>query len=336
MFKHMPRHTALLSLAAALTIPALTGCAQQAAKANSEPAPAASEQSNAATPSADGVATIELFEQLITSAQEASELLAFLDEHIGDASQEHADAMIRGLLAFYEEDLEKTSEAYYGSDVQEALLGLGWPIAAERLEAIEDEAIRELALTKAAGGYKLETAEGMIYPVVDYGMLKKYADRLSPALKDYLALLALESDDKMASDAALIIGWDELAERGVAYEAYLVQYPDAPETERAKEMYHTRFLMPYLYGLNNTPVFDFDTFRLLDEVKASYEKTVQAYPDTITAQIVSGFLDALEASDWQVFEKVDGQQADVEDVKTYREGARTQFEMRLDSKGNGK
>lgn len=329
---------ALVVLAAFLIVSPLSGCGTSQ---GNEPDAAANQGGAAANPAPDNnapagdIPVMERFDQMKANAAGAADWIAFLTEHLADTTTEQADTIVRELLAFYETDLDRASEVFVSSDVQEALHSLEWPIAEQHLAELDNAQIRESVQAELANGYKLEMAEGMVYPVVDYGKLKPYGDRLSPPLKAYIDLLAMNSDKQWAADAALVISWDELAERGIAYENYLVNYLDAPETEKVRELYEARFLIPYLYGLNNTPIFDFDTFRLKDEVKASYEKTVKTYPDTITAQVVAGFLDVLEASDWQVFRNVQGQQTDVQDVKTYREGAWTQFLMRWDSKVHG-
>ena len=262
---------------------------------------------------------LEQFERLQAGQSEAKDYLAFFDEHLAALPQDDADRLMQKLLAFYGEDLLKTQDKFAEEAVLQALGELGWPILDEQLKQIKDAAVRQTVLGALAGGYKLETAEGMVFPVVDYGALKKYNPALSEKMQDFIALLALDSDAKMASDGGLVITWDELAKRTAAAEQYFTQYAGTPEAEQAKKLFYTRYLTTYLYGLDNTPIFDFDTFKLTDEVKASYEHTVKTYPGTKTAAAVQGFLNVLKSTDWQVFTKEKGMQTDIPAVKQYRD-----------------
>lgn len=323
-----------LSLAAILAGAWLTGCTNEGAANDPEPAqtetgpnaPApgnketgknAADPGNQANTGRDRI--LEQFESLQADEPEAREWIAFFDEHLAGLPQEDADQLMQKLLVFYEEDLLKTQDEFAGEAVNQALSELGWPIAEERVKQIKDAAVRETIESELAGGYKLETAEGMTFPVVDYGALKKYNPALSETMQGFIALLAMESDSKMASDGALSITWDELAERTVAYERYFTRFAGTPEAEQAKMLYYSRYLKTYLYGLDNTPNFDFATFKLSSEAKASYEHTVKSYPDTKTAEYVQGFLDVLKAADWQVFTKANGAQTDIPEVKEYRD-----------------
>ncbi|MFC4104090.1 hypothetical protein [Paenibacillus xanthanilyticus] len=260
------------------------------------------------------------YEALKTKQADAKERLAFLDANLAKLPADEADRIMRDMLAFYEQDLEPAQQRLADQRIDEQLAAIEWPITPEKLNQVTDDKVKRAIENVWAEGYKLEATEGMIFPVVDYGLLKKHAGSLSPQLVDYIALLALESDEKSSSDAGLVISWDQLAERTLAHEAYLTRYPDAPEFARVKQLFQN-YLSMYLYGLNNTPVFDFDTYKLAEEVKASYTKTVAAHPDTKTGEIVKGFLAVLERNDWQVFVKKNGEQADVPEVKAYREKA---------------
>jgi hypothetical protein len=110
--------------------------------------------------------------------------------------------------------------------------------------------------------------------------------------------------------------------------SYITKYPESPELQEVKYLYIDRYLTAYLYGLNNTPIYDFETFKLLNEVKTSYMKLVKEHPDTITAKVAGDFLDLLSKHKDQVFLRKNGEQTEIADVKTYRDGLKTQVEMR--------
>ncbi|TYP78141.1 hypothetical protein [Paenibacillus methanolicus] len=334
----MERQTQWRSYAAPFMAIMLAGALLAGCGKESNPQPDGGTASNGQTGSSDSATTnegdaandpdgadqgetdriVSEYEALRTKPANAADRLAFLNANLAKLPKDAADRIMRDMLAFYDKDLEPAQQRLADQRIDEQLAAIEWPITPEKLNQVTDEKAKQAIKDVWAQGYKLETTEGTIFPIVDYGLLKKYEGALSPELSAYIGLLALESDEKSASDAALVISWDQLAERALAYEVYSKQYPDAPETSQVKQLYHN-YLSMYLYGLNNTPAYDFETFKLADEVKASYEKTAAEHPDTKTGEIVKGFLAVLEQHDWQVFVNKNGEQADVPEVKAYRE-----------------
>ena len=74
-------------------------------------------------------------------------------------------------------------------------------------------------------GYKLINLEGSWYPIIDYARVNAYIDYLSDDYKAYVLLRTLESNKTYAKDAALKITWDELAQRVLTVEDFLIKYP---------------------------------------------------------------------------------------------------------------
>lgn len=322
----------VLSLTAILAMAILTGCSQNGKSdstggsntTDSEqaaPEPGSNNDSEKSQQETESDTNKEQilsdFDKFKAGKPEAKEWLAWFDEHLAKLPAEDADQLVRELLAFYEMDLGKVQDEYLKEAVYRELGTLEWPITEDSLSRIKDEAVRQTITDHFAGGYKLQTVEGMVFPIVDYGKVSKYADAVSEPMGEYLKLLAMESDARMASDGGLVITWDELAERTVAYEVYFKQYADTPESAKVKEQYENRYLPAYFNGLVNTPIYDYDTFKLNSEVKASYENTIKKYPDSETAKLAQQFIDVLKKNDWKVYEGSGGGRKDIPEVKQF-------------------
>ncbi|MFC4776971.1 hypothetical protein ACFO9Q_09265 [Paenibacillus sp. GCM10023252] len=328
--------TLLLLVLTCVTLLAAAGCgggSGEAESIGSATEPVGASASPAASKSPDQETDfLEKFRSVAAGAKQASELMSFLEDHIGDTNEDTADTMIRELNAYYKADLKKLEEAYTDQGIQDKLVKLKWPITEDAVDSISDEAAKKLVKATFEGGYKLEMAEGYIFPIVDYSRLKAFSSHLSGAMNEYIAVKAVESDKPAAKDAALVIAWDELASRAQIAEAFVKKHPDSPEREEIELLYVERYLSMYIYGLNNTPIFDYETFVLLPEVKMSYEKTVQASPGSVTGTIVKDYLSVLAGTKEQVYENKNGRQIDIPAVKDFHERFQAEAKERLQSR----
>jgi hypothetical protein len=91
--------------------------------------------------------------------------------------------------------------------------------------------------------------------------------------------MAKESGEPAVKDAALIIPWEEVARRALAFEAFIAQYP---ESARAAAV--DRLRMDYTYitfkGIDNSPLFERDGGPVVKAVLDAY-KNVLAEQDNL-------------------------------------------------------
>jgi hypothetical protein len=294
--------------------------------------PAATETEGTAPVGNDeSAALLAAFQAKAKAGAGAAELNKMLDDSVPKATPDDADEMIRELIAYYDAHLDSAGKPLEAQDIQQSLLKLKWPFT---VDDIKDEKAHKAAEEVVAGGYKLETAEGSFFPVVDYGKLKRFNAQLSPEMKAYVTLLAMESDAKSASDGALVISWDEVAQRALVAETFVRTYPDSKEKDAAQQLF-VRYMNDYLVGLPNTPIFDFDTFKVKTEVQDSYKLTVSEYPDTAVATMAKELLGILEKTNGAVFTKgKSGQQTDVPEVKKFRDNIQKEAASLLASSAN--
>jgi hypothetical protein len=69
-----------------------------------------------------------------------------------------------------------------------------------KAEEIGDAELRDALLAVRDGGYRVDTAEGMYFPVIDYGRYRKYRGLVTDDLAAYIDLMAVESDLAPAKD----------------------------------------------------------------------------------------------------------------------------------------
>lgn len=264
-----------------ISIMVLTGCGN-----NADPPIDQEEQGNEIEAETQ---VIEELRDFMEEAEFPKEVVAYVDQNIKNLETETANQMVFELTEYLSNffvdnfsvwgNIEKLN-AYY-----------------EYPQGINPEEITETDLKKfyndlIDSGYKLEAIEGMINPIVDYRWVAKYNNHISKDLIDYYELCAIESDELSAKDAGLTITWNELGNRALAAEFYLSKYPNSLASKKAAFRYE-RYLWMYLLGLNNTPIVDWETNKVTDEVLNSYHQFIEDHKDTATADALANYLKIL-------------------------------------------
>jgi hypothetical protein len=316
------RATYIVSILALSVV--LSGCGAKPTNTES-PSPSASapiptESTSPEASETPKVTLLEEFKQQALANARADELFGTLKQMIGEAQPTEADEFIRTIEAYYQTNLPLIEEKFAAENVQSALLQATWPFTEDQIPSIEDESIRTLVEQTLMGGYKLETTEGYIFPIVDYSKLLSFGERVSTAMKTYLDLMAMESDGKSTSDGGMVISLDELSRRMLAAESYVATFPDTAERKKVEERY-IQYLNNYLIGLNNTPIFDYPSFLIVPEIKAHFEQMVASHGGTVTGKLTQQMLAILgETSDAVFLKDKNGEQINIPVVKTFRDG----------------
>ncbi len=250
----------LLALAAA-------GCSGPVAGQTASPAP----QPAALVEDGGGTAAMAAFNTLAGKRDvRAAELLAAIEGGIRTVSRNEATAMIVAAEAAQKRDLPRLEEMLSPEGLQRKLDGFFRAgLDPGKAGEIGDAELRAAMLAVREGGYRVETAEGMYFPVIDYGRYRQYRELVTADLAAYIDLMAVESDRAPAKDAALVIGWDEIVRRALAQESFLRTYEDSPRARDIRNLYG-RYLGFLFYGANNTPLFAYDTPTIDTEARAVY------------------------------------------------------------------
>ncbi len=233
-------------------------------------------------------------------------LIEFMDKNIEGVSGKDAARMITELERAQRNYLAKLEEKYYsGTTIQESMSKIyndGFDLS--KLDETQDAELKSLLTETKAMGYKVETAEGMFFPIMDYEFLKKYSPYASDDIKDYINIMAVESNKVPAKDAALVIGWDEVVERALAQEAFIEKYGSSDKVEAIKEL-SNRYLTFILYGLNNTPLFSYEDKTMNKEAREAYKKAIEDNKDSELIKTLSSYMELLEKSGYKFTEEAD-------------------------------
>ncbi len=241
----------------------------------------------------------------MSNALSLKEAKLLLDEKMMDASQMMADRY----LEYYEQRLTEAltviSDNFFVGTVQEDLASVFnyGHFSREQLQKIESLETINMIDPLYDIGYKVETTEGMYYPIVDYSVLYQYEDKVTSGVQKYLRLMKRQSDIMAYSDAAIVVPWSELGDRLLVAEELLnEELPDAM-AERVKMEFEWG-MQSFVFGTNNTPVFNYEDKTISDpEILASFNKVAEN-GGVIIKRIMNGYLEVLEEENYIGTDKV--------------------------------
>lgn len=244
---------------------------------------------------------INEFNTIIEEGTELDEVIGFVNENISLLSKENASIMINRLEKEQKNYLSKLEEKFYSNNSFQSKM---FEIYTSGLDInttdnIDDDELKELLVKTKDSGYKVETAEGMFFPIIDYEFYKQYRSYLTNDMKEYIDIMAIESNKVPAKDAALIIGWDEVIERALNQEEFINNYPDSEKINDVVQLYenYVRFA---LYGLDNTPLFGYNGNGMADDAKNIYINAIENNEDSNLMRILRGFIEILEENDYKL------------------------------------
>jgi len=245
------------------------------------------------------------FNALLESNPKVDAAIKFIDENISKLQKEDASLMLFKLEELQKKELPKLEEKYYTEDIQIELQKAFAPdYDLSKLDETQDKELKDILTETKGMGYKVETAEGMFFPVMNYEFYKKYSSYVTEDIKEYIELMAVESNVTPIKDAALMIGWDEITKRALSQEQFIKDYPSSKKAAAIKEL-QKRYIVFLLYGANNTPLFSYDTNIMNPEAQASYAKHIKDKPDSELMQILDSYMDILSKTDYKFSEEAE-------------------------------
>lgn len=231
----------------------------------------------------------------LTDANNPLEIKEFIDENIENVSQEEAGEMVSALERSLINNLAAQADRIFTLDEENELMEIGsvdFFFDEEKIDEIENDELREEVELTFDSGYKLINVEGNYNPIVDYAKLQKYNDYVSQEWIDYLEVRAMDSEAPPFVDAALMLDYDELAERVLKTEEYLVNYTNGSRYDEMLDIYDNKLTI-YLTGIPNTQIYDYDTNEIYNSAYNSFVKTSEIEGST-TADITSRYIEAID------------------------------------------
>lgn len=245
------------------------------------------------------------FNSLVESDPTPRQLMKYLSENLQAVKPEDASAMVLKFEEVQTISMQPLEDKYYNESIQKKLWEI-WKTDFDLNAVIntEDAELKALLEETRDGGYKVETAEGTFFPIMDYGAYKGFSQFVTADIKAYIDLMAVESDRVPAKDGALVISWEDILKRAVNQEKFLADYPDSPKLKRVSDLYSLYLTFAFI-GLNNTPAFDSDSKAMVPDLKEAYKNFLSSSTDQRLGQRFRNFVDVLEKSDYKLSKEVE-------------------------------
>ncbi|MDF2592659.1 MAG: hypothetical protein K0S75_2125 [Clostridia bacterium] len=277
----------------------LTGCASNVNQ-GTQPDPVVQEPQN------NDAVIMDNYKKLIESEAKPQDVFAFLDENAKALSKESTAIIVNDLEKLQNEYLLKLEEKYYENTEIQAALSKIYLAKKDMNDPnnLGTEALKNLINETIKGGYKVETAEGMFFPIVNYSVYKRYSAFLPEDFNAYIELMSVESDKVPAKDAALVIGWDELLQRALKQEAFINKYSDSDKLSEVSKLYDKYKTFVFL-GLNNTPLFAYEGNVMVENAKKVYADIDFTTNDSQLKKELKKFMELLKASNYKLTPEID-------------------------------
>ena len=222
----------------------------------------------------------------------------FMHENLPALGELEGNYMLDNLENALKKEIDVVNKNIAEFDAEEELMelfGEDFSLSPDMIGEIEDVDLRATVQDAYDNHYRLISREGQVEAVIDYSSLKEYQEKVTDEWKEYIDIMAAESDQPPFSDGALTITFDELAERILRIENYLNRYISGPRQEELLELYENR-LTAYYKGLPNTPIAAYDSGEILDNVYESYESTA-ANDGYVTSSMIGEYRIAIRDND---------------------------------------
>lgn len=231
----------------------------------------------------------------VLDKEDPDKIISFIDSNLDKLSELEGDIVIDGLERKLQNNIEATTDKIMELDKDNELLAIDGEKASfleESISKIKNEELKTEVQKAYNNMYKLVNLEGQFYPIIDYSKLEKYNEYLTDEWIDYLAIMALDSEDLPLVDGALRISFDELAKRLFVTENYLNSYVEGQRQKEMLDLYENKINV-YLKGAPNTPISDRDTNIITAEVLSSYGETANV-ENYMTSHIIFKYLEFIK------------------------------------------
>ncbi|WNS41602.1 hypothetical protein [Paenibacillus sp. MMS20-IR301] len=225
----------------------------------------------------------------LLSSGRLSQAIAYINANMYAVSPYQASVLTLRLENLHKALLPAWESKFSSSEVQRKLNSVykAGVSMAKLADSTDNAALRTLLRSAGESGYKLETAEGAFFPVIDYAAYRKYKLYVTGDIRDYITIMATESDLPPSKDNGLIIAWGDVAARTLTQEQFIQDYPKSNRLAAVKTLY-TLYTANTFYGQNNTPLFHYDNLEMDLEAQKAYSSILAKNTDS------SPFLEKLD------------------------------------------
>lgn len=246
------------------------------------------------------------FDALLEKNPKLTELAGFVKENISKADTDTAAKMILEFEKQQKAYLSKLEEKYFeGESVQTQLMKVfNGAIDLNKIDGISDNGVKELLSETIESGYKVETAEGTYFPIINYSFYKEFGAFATEDIKEYIEIMAAESDRVPAKDAALVIPWEEIIKRALNQEKFINKHGTSSKIEEVKQLYN-KYVTFTLFGANNTPLFSYDNKEMNLDAKKAYLEAAAQKESSDYLKLIRDYLELLKKNNYKLTNDVD-------------------------------
>ena len=157
----------------------------------------------------------------------------------------------------------------------------------------------------AAGGFRLTTGEGTIFPIVDWRKFQDYFGPISTsAMQKYINQRTAEQNVPMFDDGGILIPIYLVADVAAFWEKFNRENPHFPRAAECQES-ERAMTNTVLMGSNNTPIYNSETKEIEKDFILAWRYVLREFPDTKLGRKVKGLYDLCEAEAWKYTPKVE-------------------------------
>ena len=95
-----------------------------------------------------------------------------------------------------------------------------------------------------------------------------------------------------------------MVERALRQDKFLQDHPASEKAEEVKELYK-KYVTFTLFGLNNTPLFDYNTKAMDGDAKDAYTQAAEGGEEGDYKDLLKGYLEVLEENSFALTDEVD-------------------------------
>jgi hypothetical protein len=169
----------------------------------------------------------------------------------------------------------------------------------------------EIALSDSVRKYLMQEGiwinhgEGTAYfNPSDRALLAWLGRFLTPQIHAFLQFEIWQQEVPLADDASLMVTVDELAQRLLAAEKLLNEFPDSPARPLTTYTWH-QYLAAYLGGLPNSPAFHWRTRAMNPDFRKSHDQFLGLHGSTAAGRVLAEYAALLQRSGYRRTAQVD-------------------------------
>ncbi|GGG14354.1 hypothetical protein [Paenibacillus abyssi] len=247
------------------------------------------------------------FQSFLKNPSHLPRAIVYLNANIEKANTHQATLMVLHLENAIKKALPSMEERFFITSVQTGIYQVykeGYNFSHIR-NLTKDSSLKSLMNLASASGYKLDSAEGMYFPIINYSIFKKYQPYVKADIKAYIDIMAEESRKAALKDAAIYIGYQELLNRAITQERFITQYRTSNRSAQMNELF-TNYKYITFYGTSNTSLFDYPNDEMRPNAKRGYTAILK-WNQTDSSEFLGTlreFMDVVAANNYKLTAEV--------------------------------